>query len=132
MRNLMLAQMRRIARRRGGSCLYTRYVNALVSLLWRCRLGHEWNATPANVARGTWCPSCTRKRRLTLLEMRRLAADRGGKCLSTKYANNRTKLAWRCMAGHVWQAVPGLVKSGRWCPQCAHVARLSLKTMAAT
>jgi hypothetical protein len=85
MRKRTLAQMCRIARRRGGSCLSTRYVNALISLLWRCRLGHEWNASPVNVARGTWCPSCARERGLTLLEMQRLASDRGGKCLSAEW-----------------------------------------------
>jgi hypothetical protein len=131
MRKLTIAQMCRIARRRSGRCLSTQYVNSLVPLLWRCEFGHKWKATHANVVRGTWCPNCARKGRLTLLEMQRLAAERGARCLSTQYVNNRTKLAWRCMAGHVWEAAPGLVKSGRWCPHCAHVSRLSLKTMAA-
>jgi hypothetical protein len=32
--------------------------------------------------------------------MRALAGDRGGECLSDRYINNRTKLAWRCATGH--------------------------------
>jgi hypothetical protein len=62
--------------------------------------------------------------------MRALAERRGGECLSDKYVNNEMKLRWRCAAGHEWEAAPGLVKGGTWCPHCAHVARLSLNAMA--
>jgi hypothetical protein len=84
---------------------------------------------PTNVSKGSWCPECAHRKRLTLLEMRALAERRGGQCLSDRYINNRTKLRWRCVIGHRWEAAPGLVKRGRWCPQCARVARLSLDAM---
>ena len=86
---------------------------------------------PTNVSKGSWCPECAHRKRLTLREMRVLAERRGGECLSDRYINNRTKLAWRCATGHQWEAAPGLVKGGRWCPYCARVARLSLEAMAA-
>lgn len=31
---------------------------------------------------------------------RGLALSRGGKCLSTEYVNNRTKMLWECGNGH--------------------------------
>jgi hypothetical protein len=86
---------------------------------------------PTNVSKGSWCPTCAHRKRLTLREMRVLAARRGGKCVSDQYLNNHTKLRWRCAAGHEWEADPGRVKIGAWCPYCAHVARLSLNAMVA-
>src|SRR6516225_10113265 len=46
-----------------------------------------------------------------------------------QYVNSETRLWWGCSAGHEWEANPGLVKGGTWCPECAHVARLSLNVM---
>jgi hypothetical protein len=128
--NSTLAQMRRLARQRKGECLSRRYVNSRAPLLWQCKLGHQWMAMPTNVSRGGWCPACAHRLRLTLGEMRALASRRGGECLSDKYVNNEMKLRWRCAAGDEWEAAPGLVKRGTWCPHCAHVARLSLREMA--
>jgi len=50
--------------------------------------------------------------------MHEIATERGGRCLSEHYVNNQTHLTWQCDRGHVWQAVPGAVKSGQWCRQC--------------
>jgi hypothetical protein len=121
--------MRGIAKRRGGTCISRRYVDSRTPLRWRCRFGHLWKAIPTNVTQGSWCPDCAHRRRLTLREMQAIAADRGGQCLAKQYVNNETKLLWRCSASHQWAAAPGLVKSGGWCPYCAHVARLSLNEM---
>jgi hypothetical protein len=52
-------------------------------------------------------------------EMQQVASARGGSCLSNLYVNNNTKLRWRCAEGHEWEAVPGSVKSGSWCPKCS-------------
>jgi hypothetical protein len=27
-------------------------------------------------------------------------------------------LKWKCARGHVWEAPPDSIQSGRWCPQC--------------
>jgi hypothetical protein len=51
--------------------------------------------------------------------MRLLAEQRGGVCLSTFYVNNNTNLRWKCAEGHEWEAVPGSVQQGSWCPVCA-------------
>lgn len=104
------------------------YINSRTPLKWRCRLGHRWRAMPTNVSKGSWCPRCAHRQRLTIGEMRALAVHRGGQCISDRYVNNETKLLWRCAA---WEAAPQWVRRGAWCPRCAHVARLSLKDMAA-
>jgi hypothetical protein len=126
-----LEEMRRLAKRRGGKCVSTRYTNLRVALWWRCEYRHLWKALPTNVRKGSWCPICANTQPLMLTEMRALAARRGGECVSDQYVSNETKLRWRCAAGHQWEAAPGLVKAGRWCPHCARVARLSLNAMTA-
>ncbi|WP_233869601.1 zinc-ribbon domain-containing protein [Paraburkholderia adhaesiva] len=50
--------MQAIAHRRGGECLSGRYINSATKLRWRCARGHEWEAIPASVIKGTWCPQC--------------------------------------------------------------------------
>jgi hypothetical protein len=129
MRKSTLAQMRSLAHRRGGECTSKRYINSRIPLQWRCSRGHQWKAMPTNVCKGSWCPTCAHRKRLTIGEMRALARRRGGECMPDQYVNSETKLLWRCAAGHEWKAAPGLVKGGRWCPHCAHVAHLSLETM---
>jgi hypothetical protein len=122
-----LEEMRRLAKQRGGKCVSTRYTDSRVALWRRCRYRHLWKAMLTNIRKGSWCPICAHTRPLTLTEMQALAARRGGECVSDRYVNNETKLRWRCAAGHQWEAAPGLVKARRWCPHCAHVARLFLE-----
>ncbi|GAA5784365.1 hypothetical protein [Chitiniphilus shinanonensis] len=55
---LSLAQMQALARHRGGQCLSPVYVNCETKLTWSCAEGHVWQARPALVKRGSWCPVC--------------------------------------------------------------------------
>jgi hypothetical protein len=121
-----LERMQALARRRGGECLSERYEGSTVHLRWRCAESHEWETRPANIAAGTWCPVCSISRgrgsrpRLHLEDMKHMATERGGACLSAQYVNTATKLLWRCASGHQWKATPGSVRAGSWCPKCAH------------
>jgi hypothetical protein len=56
--------------------------------------------------------------KLTIVNMQKTAATRGGECLSVKYIDAKTKLTWQCGKRHVWEATPNKVRSGRWCPTC--------------
>ena len=58
-----------------------------------------------------------------------IATSRRGRCLSAEYTNVETPLSWKCEAGHHWTATPASIRSGRWCPSCAHNRRLELKAM---
>ena len=128
-RKLDIEEMRQIAAERGGKCLSTEYVNVNTKLLWECAKGHRWKATPNTVRAGNWCRKCSGLEPLTLEEMQEIAAEHGGKCLSTEYVNTSTKLLWQCEKGHQWEATPDNVKQGHWCPRCAGVARLTIEDM---
>lgn len=123
--------MRELANSRGGKCLSNQYTNVDTKLLWQCAKGHVWEATPSSIkSNKSWCPECAGLKKRTIEEMRELAESRGGKCLSDKYVNIKTKLLWQCAKGHTWEAVPGsLITQGTWCPICAGHKKLSLKDM---
>lgn len=61
-----LAEMRSLAASRGGACVSRRYVNCSTKLGWRCAQGHEWEAIPASVKAGRWCPRCSLDRSRSL------------------------------------------------------------------
>ena len=53
-------RLRQVADSRGGACLSSEWLGAAVGHRFRCAFGHEWEARPHNVLRGTWCPKCAR------------------------------------------------------------------------
>ena len=70
-------------------------------------------------------------RRLTIEEMKRIANERGGRCLSDTYEGYQKKLKWECSKGHVWEATPLNVKHrNRWCPICARLKHFDRKSTA--
>lgn len=110
--------MRELAARHGGTCLSPTYKGAHSRLRWQCDHGHEWDAFPTNVLRGSWCPYCAGCARLSLGALQAAAVALGGACLSTTYRNNRQRLTWRCKQGHVWESRADHVLAGHWCPYC--------------
>ncbi|MFP3441048.1 hypothetical protein R0K18_25265, partial [Pantoea sp. SIMBA_133] len=55
-------------------------------------------------------------KKYTILDMKRLAEERGGKCLSDTYVNNYTKLKWECTNGHQFEKDPRHITSeNQWC-----------------
>lgn len=75
-------------------------------------------------------------KKLTIQDMRQMAEERGGKCLSEYYINSQTPLLWQCSQGHEWEAVPSSLRrqrrGGSWCGKCAGrgaTAKLSIKEM---
>jgi hypothetical protein len=115
---------KKIASEKGGACLSNQYVNSKTKLTFCCSEGHEWNAILLNIVKGHWCRICGninqgKKKSLTIEDMKALAISKGGKCLSTEYKNNLTKLTWQCENGHIWDAPGGTVRNqGSWCPKC--------------
>jgi hypothetical protein len=114
-----LPEMKNLAKERGGKVLSLKFESVKLNLEWECAAGHRWLAKPNNVINGTWCPICARNKKLSITDMRSVAASKGGVCLSDSYINARTKLEWRCAKGHIWHAQPHSIKSGHWCPKCA-------------
>ncbi|CAG9241124.1 hypothetical protein BDI4_100057 [Burkholderia diffusa] len=93
--------------------------------LFRCRKGHEWQTKGYDVVlNGHWCMRCARQKlRGSLAQLQEVAHARGGKCLATTYLGSQVKVDWECHLGHVWDAIPASVNSGRWCPNCANLRR---------
>jgi len=89
-------------------------------LEWECKEGHRWKARFFDIKSGHWCPSCLGKSKITIQEARKLAIARGGKLLSKRIVNSKSKIWWQCADGHQWRAVLTDIKSGRrWCPVCS-------------
>jgi len=127
---LTIEDMRHLARKKGGNCLSRKYINGKTKLLWECAKGHQWKAIPNNVKEhGRWCPYCGGSLKLTIEEMRKIAMERGGKCLSNEYINNRSKLLWECKECHQWEAIPNSIKRGTWCPKCNKKEKLTIEEM---
>ena len=64
----------------------------------------------------------------TIDDCKRFAEAKGGKCLSTKYINNSTKLQWECSEGHTWWAHWNNIKdSGTWCYYCHGNVKLTIE-----
>ena len=53
-----IESMNVLALKHGGKCISTIYKSTDQKLLWQCAKGHEWEALPANIQRGSWCRIC--------------------------------------------------------------------------
>ena len=97
-----------------------------------CAKGHRWEAPFSILRQGGWCMQCamhdTGLERLE--DFKRVARERGGKCLSKVYTHGQNKLQWQCGEKHIWMATPGNVKlKNTWCPFCAGTAKLTIGEM---
>jgi hypothetical protein len=128
-KKLTIEEMQKIAEERGGKCLSTEYVNSHTKLEWECAEEHTWFAKPCSIKNShRWCPHCAKTKKLTIEKMQKIAVERGGKCLSTKYLNQRTKLEFECAEGHTWFAKSGNIKNSKsWCPDCATNKHLTIE-----
>jgi hypothetical protein len=121
--HLTLEELSKLAHAHGGTCLTEAKRGSSSEALWRCGNGHTWEASAAAVRRGTWCPTCSGRKALTIEDMRALAETRGGRCLSSEYLGSRVALQWECENKHVWLAIPNSVRQGTWCRQCPRASR---------
>ena len=63
-----------------------------------------------------------------LQDLNRLAAKRGGKCISKVFKGLFLKHKWTCKQHHIWEAVPAsIIHQGTWCPSCAGRPHLTIK-----
>lgn len=116
-----IESMQKLAESKGGKYLSDEYKSVNFKYKWQCAEGHEWEAAPAEIMRGSWCRKCNSiKMKDTIESMYDVARLKGGECLSTIYDGAQNKLLWRCGNGHEWYAKPGNVKNNNsWCPVCS-------------
>jgi len=119
--NANFIKIKKIAESKGGKCLSTEYITVKDKLEFQCKYGHIWKTQMANIQQGSWCPYCSKKYLINdrLEELQQIAESKGGKCLSTAYINNKTKMDFICLEGHKWSTMPIVIKRGQWCPICA-------------
>ena len=129
-RLLTLEKMQALAEDRGGVCLSKKYTGVKHHLRWRCREGHEWEATPDSVIQGHWCPKCARIRigrpgsKYSTEDLHAWAKKKGGRCLSKKYEGVHLKYRWLCANGHVWEnSWANIHNKGQWCRACRREQR---------
>ena len=129
-----LQDLHKHAASRGGRCLATEYCGVRKKVQWECKKGHRWHATPDKVLNGsTWCPVCARCAPIGLERLRKHAAQRGGECLATEYVNARSKVAWKCIHGHIWKArANDVMNHAQWCPHCRKIGLPRLQAHAAS
>ncbi len=96
---------------------------------WKDKLGHSWQATPANRVNGTDCPYCAGRQILKGFNdlqsvYPEVAAEwnheknKGLKPDMVVYGSHR-KVWWRCGRGHEWRAlVNDRAVEGTGCPYC--------------
>lgn len=133
-----ISRLRRFIKSRHGTCI-TDLASPLTfkggfrraEIIVRCAEGHEWKThVDSLILRKTWCKLCILEARLE--ELRQLALQRGGRCLSESYTNVSMPMKWRCSMGHEWSANANRIKNGSWCPRCAGLLRLSIEEMQTT
>jgi hypothetical protein len=57
--------------------------------------------------------------------LRRIARERGGECLSDDCRGARRRARFRCAKGHEWETTAAMVAyQGAWCIRCARMSTL--------
>jgi len=64
-----------------------------------------------------------------IVELKRIAKERGGTCLSHYYINSKIKYLFKCSKGHTWMSLPNHIRNGSWCAKCARVKKLTIEEM---
>lgn len=115
--------MRGLAIQRGGVLLSTEYKSCEIPMLWRCNCGEEFYMRGYNVLKGGWCFICN-KTRYNINYCRKVAEEKGGKCLSDVYKNSDAIMSWECKCGHRWDTNFGCITSGSWCSVCGNTKKI--------
>jgi hypothetical protein len=126
-----IQEMQEIAQNRGGKCISDIYISSHSPLVWECSEEHRWESTPDSILnQNSWCSKCSKKLKYTIQEIKLIAEERGGKCISDEYINVHMQLLWECKFGHRWMIAPTYVISkNSWCPICAHHIKHTIEEM---
>ena len=107
-----IASLRQFVGLKNGKLISKKYQGQKTHLIWECEKGHRCTAAPMNILGGHWCPKCAGRPQLTITDMRKVAEEFDGNCLSKEYVNATSALNWRCKNGHEWQASYAHIRAG--------------------
>ena len=57
-------------------------------------------------------------KKFSIADLKSIANERGGRCLSAHYQGSKEKYEWQCQHGHKWTQKWDHIKAGHWCPEC--------------
>lgn len=89
---------------------------------WQCKNGHKWKASPTAIKgtksrKGTNCPICFGKNKITLEDVKNLALSRGHICLSKVIESRDSILKFECHKKegeiHIWNTSYNSYKNSR-------------------
>ena len=113
----------------------TEYINCMSKLRFRCSCGKEFEASWNKFLGGqTRCNDCAKAeqysdKRLSLEEVKKRIAEKGGEYVSGEYVNQDSVLNVRCsVCGEVFSRVADFVFRNVTCPRCAHKKRINDQT----
>ena len=96
---------------------------------WKCKNGHEWQASIVNRTKGRACPYCSNKK--VLKSYNDLATMNPKLACEWNHEKNRNlkpeyftissgkKVWWKCNKGHEWQSTINNRNKGQGCPICS-------------
>ncbi len=120
--NKKMENLKAYAQSRGGHCLSEKYLGVFSKQEFECAEGHRWFTAGYGLLHvKTWCPICSISKKQTIEDMHALAAQYGGKYLTSDYFGSKHNAKWQCKEGHIWTSVPLRIKKGKWCPKCAGI-----------
>jgi formate dehydrogenase maturation protein FdhE len=120
-----LKKLKEAALKKGGKLLSTIYINAYTSYSFRCKMGHTFMSTAANILHNTkgWCPYCGQRHRASQIAMN--DRIRGlGVCLTEVIENVHQIVRFKCDTcfrefDDIYDNVSIRIKQGlRFCPFC--------------
>ena len=130
--------MLQLSQAAGVTCLDAKWLGVRHHYRFRCQQGHEWQRTGDQQQRRAECPKCSlaamglaQRKPENLLRLQEMAHAHGGICLTTEYQGMAGKYAFRCAAGHEWQARPQAIYAGGWCRRCGGGGPLKVASRAA-
>jgi hypothetical protein len=117
-KRISIEDCKKFAINHGGECLSNSYYFH-DKLSWKCSVGHVWELLYSQMRnRAYYCLECSKYKRITIEDCKKMAKDRGGICLSDAYCANE-KMTWQCKCGYIWNTEARLIKDAKsWCPKC--------------
>ncbi|UPW38350.1 hypothetical protein ESCO30_00063 [Escherichia phage vB_EcoS_ESCO30] len=123
MKKLTVKQINKELEPRGFS-IVSEWINIRTPAIFRCSKGHQWKAYLNNIRKGSGCPHCSGKAKLTIEQINQQLANRGIK-LIPPYINAHSQAVFECAEGHRWTSSVDKVKNaGRSCPICVTTSYL--------
>lgn len=124
-KSALIKRINQLRKRDGLTCIsIDKTTNGKTYVKMKCKNLHEWVTLSYSIThRGIGCPTCAGQNR-TIDDIKLIAIERGGRCLSKTYISAIKKMRWECSIKHKWMATLNKILCGRWCPECSKKSRV--------